>query len=77
MSIDITEKHYTVAELAKRWAMGESTIRRLFRDEPGVIKWGHESVRRNKTKGNYVSLRIPEHVAERVYARLQKLQRAS
>lgn len=74
MNFDLTEKHFTVPELAKLWRLGESTLRNWFRDEPGVLKFGHESVRRRKTK-NYMSLRIPESVARRVYER--HLQRAA
>lgn len=65
--LTIHEKHYTVGELAKRWGMGESTVRLWFRDEPGVLKFGHESTRRKRK--NYLSLRIPESVAQRVYER--------
>ena len=65
--MDFAEKHYTVGELAKLWHLGASTVRAWFRDEPGVLKYGRESVRRDAK--NYVNLRIPEHVAARVYAR--------
>jgi AraC-like DNA-binding protein len=36
------EKHYTVQELAEKWGMSESTIRRLFEDERGVLKLGNQ-----------------------------------
>ena len=67
MELDFTDQHYTVPQLAKLWRLGESTLRNWFRDEPGVLKFGHESTR-HKAK-NYVSLRIPEQVARRVYER--------
>jgi len=64
------EKHYTVAELAKMWHLGQTAIRAWFRDEPGVIKFGNDSVRNTvRGKRNKVTLRIPASVAERVYAR--------
>lgn len=65
--MSFAEKHYTVPELAKLWHLSVGTIRAWFRDEPGVLRFGRESVRRDVK--NYVSVRIPAHVAERVYAR--------
>ena len=32
------ENHYTVQEIAEKWHLSETVIRKLFRDEPGVIK---------------------------------------
>jgi len=34
------EKHYSVLELAELWNLSENTIRRMFENEPGVLKWG-------------------------------------
>jgi hypothetical protein len=34
------EKHYSVYELSQLWGLSEKTIRRLFTDEPGVVKLG-------------------------------------
>lgn len=34
------EKHFSAKELAKLWHVSDVTIRRLFRDEPGVIVLG-------------------------------------
>jgi hypothetical protein len=39
------ERHYSVCELAQLWGLSEKTIRRMFVDEPGVMKWGHEEGR--------------------------------
>lgn len=30
-------QHYTVAEIAAAWRLSESTIRKLFRDEPTLL----------------------------------------
>ena len=57
------ERHYRPRELAKLWGFDESTVRRLFQDEPGVFKIGKPL----HGKRAYVSLRIPASVAERVY----------
>jgi len=64
--LDVMEKHYTVAELAAAWKLSDDAIRRLFLDEPGVINLGKPSRR----KRIYRPLRIPEHVAQRVYQRI-------
>jgi hypothetical protein len=58
------ERHYTVKELAQLWRLDQSTVRRLFRDEPGVLRIPHL---RRRGKRDYVSLRIPASVASRVH----------
>ena len=64
-----TEKHYSVQELARIWKLSEDTIRRLFREEPGVMKISGRSGRR---KRRYVVLRLPESVVIRVHERLRR-----
>ena len=63
-----TEKHYSVTELATRWNLSETTIRRMFENEPGVIVWGAGEAR---SKRKYRTLRIPESVVVRVHAQLR------
>jgi hypothetical protein len=63
----VFERHYTAKELAALWALDETTIRRMFYDEPGVLKIGRAN--RRDGKRDYVSLRIPESVALRVHMR--------
>jgi len=58
--------HYTVQELAVEWGLGVDKIRELFEKEPGVIKLAGPA---SKGKRAYVTLRIPEKVAERVQRR--------
>ncbi len=65
------EKHYSVGEVAKLWALGEKTVRRMFESELGVIQWGREEA---SHKRGYRTLRIPESVLQRVH---RKLRRAS
>ena len=62
-SVLAVARHYTPKELATAWHVHENTIRRLFADEPGVLKLG------NKRRGcrEYFTLRIPEDVVARVY----------
>jgi hypothetical protein len=57
--------HYTAGELAQAWKLDETTVRRIFQDEPGVLKIG--KLARRDGKRDYVTLRIPAYVADRVY----------
>jgi hypothetical protein len=61
------ERHCTPQELAKLWMLDESTVRRMFRDEPGVLK--HTRSFRRSGRREYLTLRIPESVVKRVYSR--------
>jgi len=63
------EKHYCVSEVAELWGLSERTIRRIFNDEPGVIKWENAETR---FKRGYTTLRIPESVVQRVHRKLRK-----
>lgn len=58
---------FTPEELAELVKLHPATIRKLFLDEDGVIRLGHGS---NRRKRQYFTLRIPAHVAERVFGRL-------
>ncbi len=66
----VFERHYTPKELAAVWRLDETTIRRLFIDEPGVLKIGKSG--RRDGKRDYLSLRIPESVAQRVHGERSK-----
>jgi len=60
----VAEKHYSVSELAVTWNLSENTIRRMFENEPGVLKWGATE---GRFKRRYTTLRIPETVVLRVH----------
>jgi AraC-like DNA-binding protein len=62
------EQHDSPAQLAERWALSSDYIRRLFKDEAGVIV-----IYRPETlhKRAYSTMRIPRSVAHRVHCRLQ------
>ncbi len=62
---DPFERHFSAQELAQLWVLDESTIRRIFQDVPGVLKIGKSE--RRDGKRDYVTLRIPESVARRLY----------
>jgi len=65
----LTERHYSVKEIAEKWGLSPTAIRRLFRDEPGVLRFTKE---KRGLQREYVTLRIPASVAERVYRRLMR-----
>lgn len=61
-----TERHFTVPEVAAMWKLSTDSVRRLFQNEPGVLRLGRD----HKGTRQYVTLRIPESVFQRVYRRL-------
>ena len=66
MSIDNPsfEKHYRIGELVEIWGLGRETVRRLVKDDPGVIK-----IRMGRKKTHTV-YSIPESAARRIHTRL-------
>ncbi len=68
-SIDLAnEKHYSIIEISKLWALSQKTVRKIFENEPGVIQWGTEETRH---KRGYRTLRVPETVLLRVHRKLR------
>jgi hypothetical protein len=65
VGVFVFERHFTAKQLAQLWGLDESTVRKIFQDEPGVLKIGKAG--RRDGKRDYVSLRIPESVAVRVH----------
>lgn len=63
--VDPFEPHYTTHEIAEMWKLDDTTVRRIFQDEPGVFKIG--KLGRHDGKRDYITLRIPASVANRVY----------
>lgn len=61
------EQHYSVQQAAKMWGLGVDIIRRIFENEPGVIKIVSPE---RLHKRRYTTLRIPESVLRRVHRRL-------
>ena len=63
------ERHFTLAEIAAMWRISHEKARRLFCNEPGVIRFhGLENCTRQ-----YNTYRIPETVARRVRLRLMNV----
>lgn len=65
----VTEKHYTVGEIAERWHVDYSTAQAMFETEPGVLKFGPGE---RRFKRSHVSLRVPESVMVRVHRKLRQ-----
>ena len=61
------EQHFTVSKLATLWGYHADTIRVWFRDEPGCLVHVHHETCHGGRR--YTSIRVPQSVAERVYAR--------
>lgn len=64
----LLKKHLTLEEIAEAWQVDVETLRRRFKDEPGVLAIPSEGTKRGKRK--YTTLRIPADVASRVYRRM-------
>jgi hypothetical protein len=62
----IYERHFSPAELGELWNLSADTVRRMFENEPGVPVF--ENPARSSSR-RFRTLRIPESVAQRVYAR--------
>lgn len=72
--LGLPEQHYTIASIAEQWSLSYDTVRRLFLDEPGVLKIGERSRllggRRKVYKRRYSIMRVPHSVLVRVQQRL-------
>ncbi len=58
------EKHYRIGELARIWGLGRETVRKLVKDEPGVVR-----VRLGHKKAHTI-YSVPESAALRIHTRL-------
>jgi hypothetical protein len=63
----LNESLFTPQEIALQLKLSPKTIQRMFMDEPGVVVLGEED--RRDGKRQYVTLRIPESVVQRVLKR--------
>jgi hypothetical protein len=62
-----TEKHYRIAELAELWGIGRETVRKIVKDEPGVIQ-----IRQGRKKV-HTTYSVPESVARRIHSRMSNV----
>lgn len=58
------ERHYRIGELAEMWGLGRETVRKLVKDDPGVIK-----IRLGKKRAHTIYC-VPESAARRIHTRL-------
>jgi len=58
------EKHYRIGELARMWGLGRETVRKLVKDDSGVVK-----VRMGRKKAHTI-YSVPESAARRIHTRL-------
>ena len=59
------ERHYSLKEIAGLWGLSTDTIRRIFRNRPGVLKLNSPETR---SKRGYLVLRIPESILQKAHA---------
>lgn len=62
------EQYLTPSQIAAAWQVHENTIRRIFIDEPGVLRLAVP----RRGKRSYVTLRIPPSTLRRVEAERSK-----
>jgi hypothetical protein len=62
------EKHYRISHLARLWGLGRETVRKLVKDDPGVIK-----IRMGRKKTHTI-YSIPESAAHRIHTLLLHAQ---
>lgn len=67
LNADPTEQHYSVQQVAEMWGVSETTVRRLFEDQPGVVRISIPRMMRNRKQKPHVLLRIPGSVLARLY----------
>lgn len=65
------ERHFTVPEVSAMWNLGVDVVRRLFENDPDVIKIGHDEILH---KRRYITLKIPESVVRRVHRRITQVR---
>ena len=58
------EKHFRIGDLSRLWGLGRETVRKLVKDDPGVIK-----IRMGRRKAHTI-YSVPESVARRIHRRL-------
>ena len=68
INASLPEPLLTVAEVAALMKVSASFVRRIFEDEPGVVKLGNAA----NGKRRYLTLRIPRRVFERVITRMSR-----
>lgn len=58
------EQHYSPTEIGKLWNLSPDKVRKMFENEPGVLRPGEGETR---YKRSYFLMRVPESVMKRVH----------
>lgn len=58
-----------MSEVAEQWGVSTDLIRDVFKDEDGVLIFERSGTR---VKRPYSTMRIPDSILERVYAKLSR-----
>ena len=58
------ERHYRISDLARLWSLGRERVRKLVKDDPGVVK-----IRMGRKKAHTI-YSVPESAAQRIHTRL-------
>ncbi len=66
-----TEQHFTVKQIADMWSIGETTVRRLFEDMPGVLRISQPVIQQRKRRPK-VTLRVPASILQRAHEQICK-----
>lgn len=63
----LDEPKFSPQQVSQKYGLHPSKVRRIFLDEPGVIRIGHPATR---TRKQYFTLRIPLSVVARVFGQM-------
>ena len=69
------EKHFTVSQIAELGGIGESTVRRLFEDMPGVLRISQPVIQQRKRRPK-VTLRVPASLLDRAHEQWSRVSRS-
>jgi hypothetical protein len=58
------ERHFRIGELSRMWGLGRETVRKLIKDDPGVLKI------RFGSKKSHTTYSVPASAARRIHTRL-------
>lgn len=61
------ERHFSVQEVAELWGISDESVRRMFEDQPGVLKLSIPRLVQNRKHKPHVRLSIPLSVLTRLH----------
>lgn len=61
--MSVSERHYSIQELADLWKLSRNSVRHIFYRRSDVLHLGHDEIGRGKDRTRaYYTIRIPESV---------------